>query len=299
MKVIEDPKINFIKPFIKFTLDDIKKSLNANQSFYMIDNMMLTKLRKDMKSNPVIIRHGFHLSKVIMIPGIILEEAIRNLPDEKAFENYYGEMFRILSRDHDLCIVDLEIIYGLLREMTNTQEEALHILVNIAQEAVRTNPTIVDSIKAIKIQSQDVLDNLKRTIFYRGNNAGERFLTIFSLGFLSMYYGPVYIVSEDEKGIYGPYRTFLNNERLLEFVNINDTEEFIKQYQFISYEAVIQSIFNKGHIKREELADFIEKSNRNQSRRILYSLNGEPFYTEVSNKNLAKWISRETIRIKF
>ena len=49
VKVIENPKIQSIKPIIKYQFDDIKKSLNANSALYMMDNMMLTKLKEDIK----------------------------------------------------------------------------------------------------------------------------------------------------------------------------------------------------------------------------------------------------------
>ncbi|MEK4876035.1 hypothetical protein N1I87_15555 [Bacillus sp. FSL W8-0102] len=110
-----------------------------------MDNMMLSKLRKDAVCNPFIIQKGFQLSKVILIPDIILEEASKNLPDEKAFEKYYYELFRILSTEHEIYVADLQIIFELLRDMIGTKEAAFNILKNISLEAVRTNQTIRDS----------------------------------------------------------------------------------------------------------------------------------------------------------
>jgi len=299
VKVIENPKIQSIKPIIKYQFDDIKKSLNANSALYMMDNMMLTKLRQDIKRDQTVMMRGFHRSKVIIIPDVVLEEAIANIKSEIEFQKTYGHLFQILSAEHDVCIVDMEIMLQLLRDMLGTQENALYVLIHIAQEAVRTNRKILDAIREMNIHSKDVLDKLRNAIIHNGKNTGERFLTIFSLVFLCMYYGPVYIVSEDEKGVYGPYRTFLNNEQLLELIHIKNTEEFIANYQFISYEAILQSIYHREGLEKTELLDLIEGSSRDSSRRMLYSLNGEPFYTEVPNKKLAEWITSGIIHIKF
>jgi hypothetical protein len=299
MKAIENPKIRPIKPFIQFHLDSLKKSLYANQALYIMDNMMLSKLRKDAVCNPFIIQKGFQFSKLILIPDIILEGASKNLPDEKAFEQYYYELFRILSTEHEIYVVDLEIIFELLRDMIGTKEAAFNILKNISLEAVRTNQTIRDSIKEIDSHSEAALETLIGCIIANGKNAGERFITIFSLALLSLYFGPVYIVSEDEKGIYGPFRTFLNNERLMELINIDHTFDLIQLYQFMSYESLILSLFHQADLSKEELFDLIEKSNRDQSRNILYSLNGTSFHTPISNQKLVEWISQQIIKIQF
>ncbi|AXI38287.1 hypothetical protein CX649_00660 [Bacillaceae bacterium ZC4] len=299
MKAIENPKIRPIKPFIQFHLDSLKKSLYANQALYIMDNMMLSKLRKDAVCNPFIIQKGFQFSKLILIPDIILEGASKNLPDEKAFEQYYYELFRILSTEHEIYVVDLEIIFELLRDMIGTKEAAFNILKNISLEAVRTNQTIRDSIKEIDSHSEAALETLIGCIIANGKNAGERFITIFSLALLSLYFGPVYIVSEDEKGIYGPFRTFLNNERLMELINIDHTFDLIQLYQFMSYESLILSLFHQADLSKEELFDLIEKSNRDQSRNILYSLNGASFHTPISNQKLVEWISQQIIKIQF
>lgn len=299
MKAIENPKIRPIKPFIQFHSESLKKSLYANQALYIMDNMMLSKLRKDAVCNPFIIQKGFQLSKVILIPDIILEEASKNLPDEKAFEKYYYELFRILSTEHEIYVADLQIIFELLRDMIGTKEAAFNILKNISLEAVRTNQTIRDSIKEIDSHSEAALKTLIGCIIANGKNAGERFITIFSLALLSLYFGPVYIVSEDEKGIYGPFRTFLNNERLMELINIDHTFDFIQLYQFMSYESLILSLFHQADLSKEELFDLIEKSNRDQSRNILYSLNGTSFHTPISNQKLVEWISQQIIKIQF
>jgi hypothetical protein len=98
---------------------------------------------------------------------------------------------------------------------------------------------------------------------------------------------------------YGPFRTFLNNERLMELINIDDTIDFIQLYQFMSYESLILSLFHQAHLSKEELIDLIEKSNRDQSRKILYSLNGTSLHTPISNKQLVEWISQQIINIQF
>lgn len=80
---------------------------------------------------------------------------------------------------------------------------------------------------------------------------------------MSLYYGPVYIFSEDEKGIYGAFKTFINNDRLMDLIDVHDTAEFIKQYQFLSYESLIQSVNFEEKMSEDELLDLIVKGSRN------------------------------------
>lgn len=80
---------------------------------------------------------------------------------------------------------------------------------------------------------------------------------------MSLYYGPVYIFSEDVKGIYGAFKTFINNDRLMDLIDVHDTAEFIKQYQFLSYESLIQSVNFEEKMSEDELLDLIVKGSRN------------------------------------
>lgn len=297
MMAIENPKFNSIVPFLKFKLDDLEKSLTDNQALYIIDNMMLTKMRKDFVQNPLMV-HGLKFSNLILIPDIILEEASKNLPNEETFKRYYYDLFQILSKENEIYMVDLELLLGLLQGMVN-KKDAITSLKNITLEAVRINQTILDLVRKIEVSTTKALEELEQAINHNGKNAGERFITIFALVLISMYYGPVYIFSEDVKGIYGSFRTFINNERLMDLINVHDIVELIKQYQFLSYESLIQAVYLEGDLTEGELFDLIVKSDRNQSRNILYSLDGYTCHTSISNENLAKWVSEERITFQF
>lgn len=297
MTVIENPKLNSIRPFIKFKSDELEKALNHNSSLYIIDNMMLTKIRKDFVKNPSMIL-GFNQSNLVVIPDIILEEASRNLPDESAFKECYYDLFQLLSKEYEVHVVNLELSLELLQSITG-KKDAITLLKNITTEAVRINQTIMDLVKKVDVNSTTALEELNNAIIHNEKNAGERYITIFSLVLLSMYYSPVYIFSEDVKGIYGAFRTFINNERLMDLINISDTVDFIEQYQFLTYDSLIQSVYAEGDLTKDELIDLINKSNRNHSRIILYSLDGYSCYTSLSNENLAEWISQRRIKIQF
>lgn len=297
MTVIENPKINSIVPFLKYNTDELEKALNDNPTLYIIDNMMLTKIRRDFIKNPFMVL-GFNSSNIVVIPEFILEEASKNLPDEQAFRKYYYELFQILSEENDIYVVNLESSLALLQRMAG-KKDAITLLNNITQEAVRINQTISGLIKEIDVNSTTALEKLNQAIIHNGKNAGERFITIFALVSLSMYYGPVYIFSEDAKGIYGAFRTFINNEKLMDLINVHDSVELIKQYQFLSYESLIQAVYFEKNLSEDELSDLIVNSDRNQSRNILYSLDGHACHTSISNENLAEWISAGRIKIQF
>ena len=85
----------------------------------------------------------------------------------------------------------------------------------------------------------------------------------------------------------------------MDLIDVHDTAEFIKQYQFLSYESLIRSVDFEGKMSEVELLDLVVKGSRNQSRTILYSLDGHSCHTSISNENLAKWINQGKIKIQF
>ncbi|MFD1361918.1 hypothetical protein [Lentibacillus salinarum] len=297
MKDSGHAKINSIRPFLNFDSSQLKDSLNNHQTLYIVDNVMLTKMRKDIVRNPIMVK-GFKHSNLIIIPDIILEEASENLPNEQVFRDYYYELFQILSKRKEIYVVSLEKLFDLLQHMLG-KREALRLLKNITLEAVRTNQTITGLIKKVDVNSPTALKELEDVLVQNRENAGERFLTVFALVFLSMYFGPVYIFSDDNKGVYGPFRTFVNNERLMALIDVEGSVNLIEQYQFFPYERLIQSIFRQENLSKDELFDLIMACSRNESRHILYSLGGYSCYTPISNKKLAEWIYQEIIKIQF
>src|SRR5699024_632273 len=210
----------------------------------------------------------------------------------------YYDLFQFLSKEYEVHVVNLELSLELLQSITG-KKDAITLLKNITTEAVRINQTIMDLVKKVDVNSTTALEELNNAIIHNEKNAGERYITIFSLVLLSMYYSPVYIFSEDVKGNYGAFRTFINNERLMDLINISDTVDFIEQYQFLTYESLIQSVYAEGDLTKDELIDLINKSNRNHSRIILYSLDVYSCYTSLLNENLAEWISQRRIKIQF
>ncbi|MBB6446735.1 hypothetical protein [Bacillus benzoevorans] len=297
MRVIEDPKINSILPFIKFDVDDLQTILNDQSSLYIIDNMMLTKMKRDFVSFPLLVK-GLKQSKLIVLPDIILEEAARNLPNEQRFKDTYYELFEILSSEKEIYVAGLETIAAFLQRMVG-KNESLSLLKNIIMEATRINQNIHNSIRQINIHSSSVIDEFSTAIFHNGKNAGERIITIFALAFIRMFYSPIYIFSEDVKGIYGAFKTFIGNERLLELIDLQDHSDLIEQYRFLSYETLIQVMYQESKIDRNRLMQVIENSGRNQSRVVLYSLDGFPCHTPIPNHQLATWIIEDRIKIQF
>jgi hypothetical protein len=296
MKVIDNPKISSIVPFLKYKSNQLEKSLIDNRSLYIIDNMSLSKIRKDIVNNPIMIK-GFNQSDLIIIPDVILEEASKNL-DEQVFKKYYYELFHLLTQENEIFVVSLETLFELLQNMVG-KKDALNTLKSISVETVRLNQAISDSIRNIDINSKNALEDLRQSIVSNGKNAGERFINIFALVFVSLYFGPTYIFSEDVKGIYGPFKTFISNDRLMELINVQESIDLFGQYQFLSYESLIQAVFMEGNLGKGELLDLIVNSNRNESRNILYSLDGYACHTPISNDQLLEWIIKEKIKVQF
>lgn len=296
MKAIENPKIKSIYPFLTVDVNELEKSLHSQPSFCLIDNMNLTKLRKDIDHAPLLLK-GFSFYDVMILPDVILEEAARNIPDAEAFEKMYVRLFSTLAQNHTIYILELDAVFTLLKRMAGKQN-ALNSLKAITLEAVRINQKIADKVKTLNVNAPAFLDALRDAVVHDGKNAGERFITIYALVFLSLYYGPAYIFSED-KGTYSAFRTFIGNDRLLEIINVQNSTGLMEHYKFLSYESVIQSVHQSEKLSKADLIHLIGQCSRNQSRHILYSLDGYPCYSPISNKHLAEWIYTGKINIQF
>ncbi|MBY6278599.1 hypothetical protein, partial [Symbiobacterium thermophilum] len=95
------------------------------------------------------------------------------------------------------------------------------------------------------------------------------------------------------------YNTFVNNESLFRILGVDDFLMLKEQYILLSYDCILQlSIKNTG-LSSKEIYAFVQSSGRNESRKVLYSLDGQSFHTEIKNANFAKWIEERKIEIYF
>ncbi|MED3665494.1 hypothetical protein NSQ51_15170 [Geobacillus sp. FSL K6-0789] len=297
MKVLDSPVLESVRPFISDNTVQLYQSLNEHQAFYMLDNMILTKLRKQISNLPLLLQ-AFHQSPVFLIPDVVLEESFRNIPTKERYNNYYFELFKQLSAKKQLYIISMETIYQLEKGMTKKQY-IFDAMKQLALEAFRVNRDIINNLERCELSSFSDLPKLRQIILHNGNNAGERFICFFSLLLVHQYYGPAYICSDDGKGVYTMYNTFVNNESLFRILGVDDFLMFKEQYILLSYDRILQLSIQNTKLSSEEIYAFVHSSGRNESRKVIYSLDGQSFHTEIKNANFAKWIEERKIEIFF
>lgn len=298
MKVLDSPVLESVRPFISDNTEQLYQSLNEHQAFYMLDNMILTKLRKQISNLPLLLQ-AFCESSVFLIPDVVLEESFRNIPTKERYHDYYFELFKQLSAKKHVYVISMETIYQLLEKGIAKKQYIFDAMKQLALEAFRVNRDIINNLERCELSSLLDLPKLRQIIWHNGNNAGERFICFFSLLLVHQYYGPAYICSDDGKGVYTMYSTFVNNESLFRIVGVDDFLVFKEQYILLSYDCILQlSIKNTG-LSSKEIYDFVQSSGRNESRKVVYSLEGQSFHTEIKNANLAKWIEEGKIEISF
>ncbi|OUM83797.1 hypothetical protein [Parageobacillus thermoglucosidasius] len=298
MKVLDSPVLESVRPFISDNTEQLYQSLNEHQAFYMFDNMILTKLRKQISNLPLLLQ-AFHQSPVFLIPDVVLEESVRNIPTKEQYNDYYFELFKQLSAKKQLYIISMETIYQLLEKGMTKRQYIFDVMKQLALEAFRVNRDIINNLERCGLSSFSDLPKLRQIILHNGNNAGERFICFFALLLVHQYYGPAYICSDDGKGVYTMYNTFVNNESLFRILGVDDFLMLKEQYILLSYDCILQlSIKNTG-LSSKEIYAFVQSSGRNESRKVLYSLDGQSFHTEIKNANFAKWIEEGKIEIFF
>ncbi|MBB5324151.1 hypothetical protein HNQ34_001244 [Anoxybacillus tepidamans] len=298
MKVLDSPVLESVRPFISDNTEQLYQSLNEHQAFYMLDNMILTKLRKQLSNLPRLLQ-AFNQSPIFLIPDVVLEESCRNILTKERYHDYYFELFKQLSAKKHVYVISMETIYQLLEKGIAKKQYIFDAMKQLALEAFRVNRDIINNLERCELSSLLDLPKLRQIIWHNGNNAGERFICFFSLLLVHQYYGPAYICSDDGKGVYTMYSTFVNNESLFRIVGVDDFLVFKEQYILLSYDCILQlSIKNTG-LSSKEIYDFVQSSGRNESRKVVYSLEGQSFHTEIKNANLAKWIEEGKIEISF
>ncbi|WP_420768649.1 hypothetical protein ACNR9V_01695 [Parageobacillus thermoglucosidasius] len=298
MKVLDSPVLESVRPFISDNTEQLYQSLNEHQTFYMFDNMILTKLRKQISNLPLLLQ-AFHQSPVFLIPDVVLEESVRNIPTKERYNDYYFELFKQLSAKKQLYIISMETIYQLLEKGMTKKQYIFDAMKQLALEAFRVNRDIINNLERCELSSFSDLPKLRQIILHNGNNAGERFICFFALLLVHQYYGPAYICSDDGKGVYTMYNTFVNNGSLFRILGVDNFLMLKEQYILLSYDCILQlSIKNTG-LSSKEIYAFVQSSGRNESRKVLYSLDGQSFHTEIKNANFAKWIEEGKIEIFF
>lgn len=221
MKVLDSPVLESVRPFISDNTEQLYQSLNEHQAFYMLDNMILTKLRKQISNLPLLLQ-AFHQSPIFLIPDVVLEESFRNIPTKERYNDYYFELFKQLSAKKQLYIISMETIYQLLEKGMTKKQYIFDAMKQLALEAFRVNRDIINNLERCELSSFSDLPKLRQIILHNGNNAGERFICFFSLLLVHQYYGPAYICSDDGKGVYTMYNTFVNNESLFRILGVDD-----------------------------------------------------------------------------
>jgi hypothetical protein len=58
-------------------------------------------------------------------------------------------------------------------------------------------------------------------------------------------------------------------------------------------------MYNKSKMSRSDLEQVVMNTGRNESRVVLYSLNGYPCNTPIPNEQLIDWIVKDNIGIRF
>ncbi|SFA53293.1 hypothetical protein SAMN05192569_10426 [Parageobacillus thermantarcticus] len=298
MKVLDSPVLESVRPFISDNTEQLYQSLNEHQAFYMFDNMILTKLRKQISNLPLLLQ-AFHQSPVFLIPDVVLEESFRNIPTKERYNDYYFELFQQLSAKKQLYIISMETIYQLLAKGMTKKQYIFDAMKQLALEAFRVNRDIINNLERCELSSFSDLPKFRQIILHNGNNAGERFICFFALLLVHQYYGPAYICSDDGKGVYTMYSTFVNNESLFRMLGVDDFLMLKEQYILLSYDCILQLSIKNTELSSEEIYAFVQSSGRNESRKVIYSLDGQSFHTEIKNANFAKWIEEGKIEIFF
>lgn len=298
MKVLDSSVLESVRPFISDNTKQLYESLNEHRAFYMLDNMILTKLRKQLSNLPLLLQ-AFNQSPIFLIPDVVLEESCRNILTKERYHDYYFELFKQLSAKKHVYVISMETIYQLLEKGIAKKQYIFDAMKQLALETFRVNRDIINKLERCELSSLLDLRKLRQIIWHNGNNAGERFICFFSLLLIYQYYGPAYICSDDGKGVYTMYNTFVNNESLFRILGVDDFLMLKEQYILLSYDCILQLSIKNTELSSEEIYAFVQSSGRNESRKVIYSLEGQSFYTEIKNENFAKWIEEGKIEISF
>lgn len=296
MSAASDPKWESIRPFLNLDTKKLYGSLTQEKACYILDNQFMTSLKKSIPDLPRLLQ-GMSESAIILIPEEVLLEAGKNLPGKERVEELYYDFFRELSRHKTIYVTALTGICEIVCESTAVAA-ALHKIRSIAIESVPTNPVIQAEIQSLALHAKEDVGQVSACMQATGRDGGERIVNLMALLLIGEYFGPIFVCSDDRKGIYTPYKAYQKNEKLREWIGVGGIDEFREMFQLMSFDRLLQKAVYEVECTQQETMELLRRC-RPSEKNVLYSIDGLAENDELSHERFAELLAQKRIQITF
>ncbi len=279
-----------IEPFLSWG-----RKNDTTSHFYVLDNNVLSDLAKlartDANTFNTLMSH--FKNNIFIIPQMVLEESIRNLPVQEAVDKNYLDFYSLLNQlDILVYIESLQYNYQLFADGFTSKDIAfLHY--NELAMRVTSNMDVIKRLRNAK--SCLDIDNAYR---YRNEDAGERFIFLYTHAMLMDQVKEITILS-NELSVYNIWKSNMKKSDFYNFLLIENDEEYYRKLRPLSYNGLLLKFALEKNLSGQALEQFLHVArpasvvNRNP---ILYSKMEINFVDKdiVTNEDFLNFVLQST-----
>ncbi|KLA22229.1 hypothetical protein [Bacillus cereus] len=262
----QDSKCNGIEPYLQYGRKNDRVT-----HYYILDNNVLSDLAKLAREEQTSFKELMTCYKgtVFIMPQMVLEEAIRNLPGQQRVDEMYLAFYRFMSElEIPIYLESVEYNYQIFAEGYGSREEAFRQYKEIAQKSV-SNIVIQNALRNAK-SCEDIEVAYSQSL----KDAGERFIFLYAHAMLQDKVNKISILSNEIKGVYNVWKANMRKGELLELVKVTSHEEYCEKLRPVSYNCILVDSLKKNPTLTSEQRKSLLQIMRDSSiigRNVYYS----------------------------
>ncbi|MED2675582.1 hypothetical protein P4207_18255 [Bacillus thuringiensis] len=234
----QDSKCNGIEPY----LQDGRKNDRVTH-YYILDNNVLSDLAKLAREEQSSFKELMTCYKgtVFIVPEMVMEEAIRNLPGQQWVDEKYLNFYQVMSELHiPIYLESVEHNYQIFAEGYGSKAEAFLQYKEIALNSI-SNIAIQGELREAK-SCKDIEKAYSQSL----KDAGERFIFLYAHAMLQDKVNKISILSNEIKGVYNVWKANMRKGELLELVRVTSHEEYCEKLRPVSYNCILVNSLKKN-----------------------------------------------------
>ncbi len=290
---LNDPRFADIRSYIQPSI----QVLNAEQ-YCFIDNNVLTDLALLAKGDVHIFK-DFLTSveqRVFIIPEMVLEESVNNLPTIQAVNHRYLDFYREIAGIGPVYVLTTEMSFKLYATGFDDKSIAFKTYVEIAKSSTHN----IEVFKAV--EGANTIEEVEAAYRRVLKDAGERFAFLFAHAFVADGIKQTVFLSNEIKGVYYRWGKFKTDELLRKLIYVSSAESYVKKFKVITFNKLLYDYlsanFSQDHVQRMDILSTARKGAPLNCD-VSYADNEQEavFKHEVNNDDFSKLV--ENLYISF
>ncbi len=290
-EIYEYSKYKGIEPYFQYG-----RKNKRTTHYYILDNNVLTDLAKLSREEQDSFKElmAYYHDAEFIIPQMVLEESVRNLPAQEMVDKIYLDFYRLMSElEIPIYLETVEDNYQIFAEGYVSKEEAFRQYKEIAQKSV-SNIDIQNDLRHAE-SCEDIKIAYSRSL----KDAGERFIFLYAHSMLQDKVNEISILSNEIPGVYNVWKANLRKDELLELLNVTSRDEYCEKVRPVSYNCfLVEFLKGKLTLTLEEVKAFLQITRIKSmfSRSVYYSqasCNYVDIRTDMTNEEFLNFVEKQ------